>query len=471
MGFRLRGMELLTLSHAELVALAQQQQALIAELQATVAAQAATIQRLDRRVRDLEGGDSPPRGMPGHKREQAGPPARRPRRKRSENHARPRSEPTARVTHVVSHCPDCGIALAGGSVKRTREVIEVVPVPATITEHVYLERCCPGCGKRSTPAVALAGEVVGQSRLGVGLVSLIATLRSAWRLPVRSIQQYLASVHALELSTGAIHGALGQVARVGQATVEQTLAAIRASPVVHGDETGWREDGRNCFLWCFATPTHRYYACGSRAKGMVDAVLGSAFTGVLVSDFYAAYDHYDGLQQKCWVHLLRDIHALVRQHPADAALAQWAQAVHDCYTDALAQAGRLSAAEAAAGVAPGGHEAARRAARQACADALRAQCRPFAADERAPQAKLCRRIEKYLHALFTFVREPGVPADNNPAERSVRHEVISRKISGGTRSGEGTQTRMALATLFGTWRAQGLEPFQTCRALLSSPQV
>ena len=456
MGFRLCGMELVTLSHAELVTLAEQQQALIAELQATVA-------RLERRVRELEGGDSPPRGMPGHKREQADAGPRAPRRKRNENHARRRSEPTARVEHVVSHCPDCGLALAGGSIKRTREVLEVVPVPASITEHVYLERCCPGCGKRWTPAVALDGDVVGQSRLGVGLVSLIATLRSAWRLPVRSIQQYLQTVHALELSTGAIHGALGQVARVGQATVEQTLAAIRASPVVHGDETGWREDGHNRFLWCFSTPTHRYYACGSREKGMVDAVLGPDFTGVLVSDFYAAYDHYDGLQQKCWVHLLRDIHALVRQHPDDARLVAWAEEVHACYAQALEQAAALTARRANAEE--------RRAARWACEQRLWQLCRPFAADETAPQAKLCRRIDKYRHALFTFVREVGVPADNNPAERSVRHEVISRKISGGTRSPAGTQTRMALATLFGTWRAQGHDPYQACRALLTSPQA
>src|SRR3712207_86896 len=118
MEFRLRGMDLLTRSHTELIALVEQQQRLIAELQATVAAKAATIQRLEQRVRELEGGDGPARGMSGHKSEQPDPAARRPRRKRSENHARRRSEPTAQVTHVVSHCPDCGLALAGGSVKR-----------------------------------------------------------------------------------------------------------------------------------------------------------------------------------------------------------------------------------------------------------------------------------------------------------------------------------------------------------------
>ena len=461
-------MDLLTLSHSDLIALIQQQQTLIAELQATVAAQAATIQRLEQRIRELEGGSGPLRGMPGHKREPSPASSDRPRRKRATGAARPRGEPSARVMHALDTCPDCGLALAGGSIKRTREVIEITPVPATVTAHVYLERRCPGCGTRWTPAADLAGQVVGQSRLGVGLVSLVATLRGEWRLPIRAIQQVLASVHGLHLSVGAIHGALCQVARAGQATADATLAAIRASPVVHADETGWREDGRNRYLWTFSTwtfstPTHCYYTSGSREKGMVDTVLGPDFAGVLVSDFYAADDHYAGVQQKCWVHLLREIDTLVHAHPADAVLAGWANAVHQIYTDARADAAALTARDAS--------EAERRRARQACEAALWTVCAPFATDETAPQARLCRRIDKYRHALFSFVREPGVPAHNNAAERSVRHEVISRKISGGTRSANGTRTRTALATLFGTWRLQGRDPFSACRALLTSPHV
>jgi hypothetical protein len=456
-------MERLTPSHAELMALNEQQQLLIAALQATVAAQAVTIQRLEQRIRDLEGGSSPPHGMPGHKQEQPPTPQDRSRRRRPTGAARRRSTPSARVTHAVEHCPDCGLALAGGSVKRTREVIEITPVPATVTAHVYLERCCPECGKRWTPAAELAGQVVGQSRLGIGLVSLVATLRGEGRLPIRAIQQYLGSVHGLHLSVGAIHGALSQVAHVGQTTADATLAAIRASPLVHADETGWRENGRNRYLWTFSTPTHCYYTSGSREKGMVDTVLGPDFAGVLVSDFYAAYDHYAGVQQKCWVHLLREIDALSRAHPADEPLAAWAKAIHHVYTDALADAAALTARAAAADE--------RRAVRRSCEQRLWAICAPFAADETALQARLCRRVDKYRHALFSFVREPDVPSHNNAAERSVRHEVISRKISGGSRSAAGTRTRTTLATLFGTWRLQGQDPFATCRTVLASPQA
>ena len=89
----------------------------------------------------------------------------------------------------------------------------------------------------------------------------------------------------------------------------------------------------------------------------------------------------------------------------------------------------------------------------------------------AVQARLCRRMERHIKELFVFVSHPEAPPDNNAAERSLRPLVISRKISGGTRSGRGTGAKMALASIFGTWRAQGLNPLTSCRQLLASPQL
>ena len=78
---------------------------------------------------------------------------------------------------------------------------------------------------------------------------------------------------------------------------------------------------------------------------------------------------------------------------------------------------------------------------------------------------------KQTRELFGFVADPSVPTTNNAAERSLRHLVTCRKISGGTRGPAGTASKMALATLFGTWRAQGLHPLDQCRRLLANPQV
>ena len=113
----------------------------------------------------------------------------------------------------------------------------------------------------------------------------------------------------------------------------------------------------------------------------------------------------------------------------------------------------------------------RRTAQLALERQLLALCQPFLDDPSATPSRLCRRIERHIKELFVFVAEPAVPGDNNAVERSLRHLVISRKISGGTRSEQGTQSKMTLASLFSTWRAQGLNPLAACRQLLTSPQV
>ena len=448
MRFRLPIMDAMTLSHDELILLVQQQQAIIAEQQATIA-------RLEQRLRDLEGGTAASNRMPGHKPTQARRGDRAPRANRTLNLARRRATPTVQVVHALTVCPHCGAPLAGGAVKRRREVIEIAAQPVVVTEHVALERCCPDCHRRVTPTMALDGLVVGRSRLGVGVLSLIALLREELRLPIAAIQRYLGSVHTLRLSVGGIVGALRQVAQAGQAEYDRTLAAIRASPVIHADETGWREDGTNGYSWTFSTPTACVYTHGGRGKGMVDDTLAGAI-GTLVTDFYAAYDHYPGVQQKCWAHLWRDIRELERQHPVDDRLAAWVSEVATIYRDATG----FSHPD----------ERTRMAQRRRLGERLREACHPFLNDETAPQALLCRRIEKYRHSLFTFVVDPAVPPTNNAAERSLRHLVVSRKISGGTRSAQGTHTKLTLASLFTTWRLRGIDPFLACQQMLISPQ-
>ena len=436
--------------------------AIIAELQAV-------IERLQRRIAELEGQAKPggPLRMPGLKAKSARmPPAQQqPRKQRRHGFARPRMTPTHRVEHVMENCPDCGAHRSGGWIQRTREVIELPVVPVQVTEHVYIARTCPACRRRCTPPAVLDGVVLGQQRLGVNLLSLIATLREEGRLPIRSVQWYLDTVHQLRLSVGAIVSAIHRTAQRAQPAVAAILDRIRASPMVHADETGWRQSGANGYVWTFSTPTERYFLRRGRGKTVVDEALSDAFSGVLVSDFYAAYHHYDGPKQRCWAHLLRDIHDLRTLYPDATPLARWADAVHGIYDRAKActhpQAKR------------------RRTAQLALERRLLALGQPFRHDPSATQAKLCRRIERHIKSLprtgygelFVFVAEPDVPADNNAAERSLRHLVISRKISGGTRSEQGTESKMTLASLFGTWRAQGLNPLAACHQLLISPQL
>jgi len=143
--------------------------------------------------------------------------------------------------------------------------------------------------------------------------------------------------------------------------------------------------------------------------------------------------------------------------PDDAGVFQWAAGVHQLYEKAKA----FVSAQARQ----------RRQAQRRLEQQLLALCRPFLKGPSVVQGKLCRRIERFIKELFVFVAGPAVPSENNASERSLRHLVTSRKISGGTGSDQGTNSKMTLASLFGTWRARGLNPLLQCRQLLTSPQV
>src|SRR6266566_4728360 len=381
------------------------------------------------------------------------------------NHARRREAPTQVVEHRVRHCPVCANALGGIIVARRRQVIELpAPPPVEVTEHVVYHGWCSRCGTWREAPLDVSQEVVGQGRFGVKIASLIAYLRTVMRLPVRQIQAYVASLHGLRISSGEIVGLAQRVTAQLEPKLAEVKQQIRASPAVQMDETGWREDGSNGYVWCACTPQMRYYEYHhSRGHEVVKAVLGESFEGVLGSDFYASYNVYMGLHQRCWVHLLRDCHELKEQHPENSGVQQWAKDVKAVYERAVAYAGPDPS------LPPAKQEGARRKYQHALEQELWQLCAPYAHTS-SPLHTLCERVERFLPELFVFVAVPGVPAENNLAERSVRPLVIAHKISGGTRSPAGSDTRMGLFSLFGTWAAQRLNPFLQCFAVLSQNQ-
>ncbi len=389
----------------------------------------------------------------------------RKKREARHNQARPRSAPTQIIEHRVVNCPDCDLRLGGISLARVREVIDIpLPAPLEVTHHHLYKGWCANCQNWHEAPVDVQEHVMGQGRIGVRLTSVIATLRLVMRLPIRHIHMYLQMLHGVTISIGELVELQHRLKEQMQPHLDALKADIRASSALQMDETGWREDGENGYIWAASTPTVRYYEYHHTRSGtVVKQMIGENFSGVLGSDFYAGYNTHQGLHQRCWVHFLRDVHDLKEKYPLDEHLLIWAQGIKAIYDEAVAWAEQgpdrsLTPRE----------QTAVRAARQHAFEAhLWQVCQPYARTE-APQHTLCERVERFLPELFVFVAVPGVPAHNNLAERSVRPLVVARKISGGTRSPKGSQTRMGLASLFGTWMAQSLNPFHQCLALLSA---
>jgi transposase len=400
---------------------------------------------------------------------------KQPRRKRAkhQNGARPREQnPTQTIQHIVEQCPKCAYPLQHPQLALRRQVIELPPPqPVEVTEHQLYKSWCPRCEKWHQAHVDLSTQVMGQSRMGVRIASLIAYLRTSLRMPVRLIREYLLCVHNLLVSTGEIVDLLHRVAeteKVAQATAS-IKERVRTSAIVHGDETGWREGGQNGYIWLFATPDgERYYEYDhSRAGAVVKRILGSDYKGTLVTDFYAAYNDLPCEHQRCWVHLLRDLHELKDDNKANQEVVQWAarlRRLYDTAQDAVQGKGRW-------GRWPPTQEQ-REMLYVELVEGVAQLTGPYSnAKEHSahPCHTLSKRLMLHQDSLFQFVLQEGLAADNNLAERSIRPVVVMRKVSGGTQSERGSRTRMTLASLLGTWRAKGLNPFSECLLLLSQP--
>ena len=387
-----------------------------------------------------------------------------PRKKRAAEHntSRRRETPTRIERHAMHRCPVCDYRLTGESIDYTRQVVEIPPPPPVeITEYQVVKRWCPHCDAWQSPHLDLSGRVIGQGRIGVRIASMVSYLRTTLRITVRHIQAYLHTLHGLWLSTGEIIELSHRVRDSMHGTIEGLKEQIRQSAVIHGDETGWRENGQNGYVWTLTTlgpDGIRYYEYDrSRGQAVVDRLLKGVRDACLVTDFYGAYNNYAGPHQRCWVHLLRALHDLKEEHAQDTTVLTWAGEVQRLYNDAQA----WRSAHPTASVAE------RAAIYQDLVNRAVALGKQYAQVSDHPCRALAKRLMRHQEELFQFVVRDGVSADNNLAERAIRPLVVIRKVSGGTRSDKGTKTRLGLASLFGTWHVRGLNPFVECFRLLS----
>lgn len=430
------------------------------ELVAMILEQREMIQRLVKELEDLKaklsgGGTARPVPdwvKPNRKERRAAE-----RKKRKKSFVRKREAPTRIVEHAHEKCPDCGRALTGGTVKRVRQVIDIPIAPVDVVEHRFIARRCGYCGKSHVPKVDLSDQVVGKHRIGMNLMSLVAYLSTVGRMTKRTIQGLLKALYGLHLSVGEISEILHTVAGCGRGEMKGLLSLVRGSPYINADETGWREDGLNGYIWTFSTKNVRYFIYRrSRSGEIPKETIGDGYEGVVVTDCYAGYNPVVADRQICWAHLARELHRLKEKNADNPDVISWADSVKGVYDQA--KKFRSKKAEV------------RKWKRVLFEEEIETLSGPYVGLE-VPQQALAKRFIDRLHELFMFVEYPEVPSDNNGAERALRPCVIARKVCGGTRSEKGSETKMALMSLFGTWHIRGLDMLESCRQLLAGKSV
>ena len=419
---------------------------------------------LEQRITELEqgSGNHAPTYGKANRPKSEGP--KQPRKKRAshQNNARRREAPTRVIEYAHDRCPECKYRLRGESLAYSRQVIELPePQPVEVIEHRVIKRYCPRCQCWQSPKLDISGQVLGRGRFGVRLASLIGTLRIPLRLPLEPIVDYLKTFHHLTISEGEIVYLEKQIYDATKGSVDDLKLGVQRSRIVHGDETGWRENGQNGYIWTFSTPGEnaiRYYEYDrSRSQAVVRRILGEEFRGHLASDFHGAYNEYGCKKQRCWPHLLRLMHKRKTKHPDNAEVLEWTQRARGLYDEA----------EEWLRDNPSPSQEARERKYVSLVARIHELGLKYAQAKEHPCWGLCKLVMRHEDELFQFVLVEGLASNNNLAERSLRPLVVVRKISGGSRSETGSKVRMALASLFGTWQARRLNPFAECLALLS----
>src|SRR5215213_2350432 len=323
------------------------------------------------------------------------------------------------------------------------QVVELLPLAVRVTEYQMAVRHCTHCGKR-TRAELPPG--VPRRPFGARLTAVIALLSGRYRLSRREVRQLLQDLWEVRVSLGAVLRQEQAQSAALMPIVDEARAAVRQASVVNMDETGWRQERKRAWLWTVVTAEVTVFQIDrSRGGAVVDALLGSAFTGVVGSDRWSAYSRFPAERRAlCHAHLKRAFQALVDRGGEAEPIGRWG----------LAEIERLFALW---------HRfRAEEFDRPAfCRRLIPLQARLGRLLRRGQQspdrkaAGLCRGLTKWWAALWTFARVEGVEPTNNVAERALRPAVLWRKGSFGSDSAAGSRYAERLLTVVASCRQQG----------------
>lgn len=335
-------------------------------------------------------------------------------------------------------CPDCHTKLKR-SVTCLTHTVEDVPEPHQIkpivTQYHVERQWCGNCKKEVT---VRPREVIPGSKLGINLVTHIMLLKYGAKVPLDAVVLLLENQYGIHISKGGIVQILQRAREWLGPQYQKLKTEMRGSPVVHADETGWRVEGINKWIWAFLSKdTVCYQVEESRGKRVPQEFFKNSNPhAVLVRDDYAAYQAIDLPQQSCWAHMLRKSHEAVEQPSSSKEM----KALHEKLKAIYEMLDTVTKKPFS------------KKYRQTIYDStlrgLRLIIRTHYQSEDV--IKIQTRVRNQNKNLLTALLYKDVPLTNNHAERNIRPLVVTRKISGGSRSPYGAQTHMVNMSIFQT---------------------
>lgn len=353
-------------------------------------------------------------------------------------HNRPMPKEINETRHVpIAVCPDCGHEVSGKLSETRERVYEDIPVCTPIAVKLLIERrYCHHCKKLVESPVPW---VLPGARIGLRTMLVVVWFKTYLRMTEEAIPQVLFQLFGFNLSEGEVICILNQVAKVFGPYHKQLIHDIRQASARNIDETSWRINGLNSYLWVFVSKGISLYKIAhSRSHEVPLEVLGKHHKGVDIHDRFSAYktlaSKTKNIQQDGWMHIIKNAEELAHFYGKEGKYIL--TVLRETYHNAKAfdHQGTNKDIE----------KLFKKMKKQLDQTYKSHKCNRFVIN-----------LLKEKDNLFEFVRNPDVDGTNNAAERAVRPGVIARKIMGGNRSEKGAENYGILMSVVQTLKKNG----------------
>lgn len=285
----------------------------------------------------------------------------------------------------------------------------------TVTKYIGTQGYCRKCLRHYPPPKI---KELGSQHFGHAFQAWVIYQRIVLRLPYRIILQEIDDLFNERLSDSTLISFISYFAEYYSATEKLSMRCLLESPFVHVDETLINIQGVDHYVWVFTNGTYVVFRMTETRESTIVHELFSDYKGVLISDFYGGYDAVTCRQQKCLVHLIRDLNNDLWDNPYNRAYESFVNEVKHLLVP-------IFEAEEQYGL--------KRRHLRKFGKFVDRFCRENI--DKAPSnceliAKYQKRFQRYRDSLFNFIELDGIPWHNNTAENAIRHLAVQRKISG-----------------------------------------
>ena len=340
----------------------------------------------------------------------------------------------------------------------------------TNTLHRYFQHTCPHCHllNQSEPLhhppepVCWAKVELSEWRLiGPSLAAFIAYLCMDMRLTRRKVEVFLYDLLGLKISVGSIQNSLLESARALSPVEDEIVHDALSDTLLHADETSHKEAGALLWLWVFVTTTTALFLVGKRSKEIWNNLVDSfemGFHGWLMTDGYKVYRDY-ARRLRCWAHLIRKAKGLAESYDRQIRIdGKQLQQHLETLMGAVYQARE----------GPDKGECSIAAAHEDTVEKIRLLCEAMKNATHKKTRELGVEFLNDWEAIFRILDHPAWPLTNNEAERALRHWVILRRITQGTRSEQGSRALALFASVITTCRLRKASPLLFMRDVIQA---